>query len=408
MNDPQIKLNSNQQEKIDLEITRVINNIEDLDKYIKERTNEDNEQIKRYSNTDFIVDNIKIVKKYLDKYSLKAKTKILDELKKLHTNLIGIKNHLGASNQRDNLSYYYGPLSESMELSDYFQRQEFRTDITLSETEIDDFITEIKLHYPTILIPVVILEKYYRYSEDQKQIISSKLIYLRNEVVKPKNESTEELVENIARNLDFTISNIELEDKLKKIDNTYEILEQVNSQESIKSIKAIESGYKEEAKKLYLPIFILNIAIILIFILIISVISLKFYAYFYQVINTNYKPEGLIQFLNKIGKSPADFIFFFSLLFSISALETYLIKERNRLIKLRDYFLFCDLELTSMPQYMRELNLDQRQNLYIDLSSNYFKGGTHDNNKEIANTEDVSSVLKKIEELSKIIKELKN
>lgn len=408
MNNTHNTSNSHIEEKIDSDIRSLLKNIEDLDRYIQKNTDADNESSHMYKFDNLIINITKIVKEYLNMYSLKAKNNILINLENLHEQLIGIKKHLDASTDRKFLSYYYGSLAEVLNLPRYYKSQEYKTDLNLNNEELNEIFNEIKLRYPTISISTELIDKYNTANENEKKSISSKLILLHNEVVKPKNEYSSEFIDNIANNLNLTISSIGLSDQLQKINNSSEILNQVNSEVSAKSIKAIESGYNNEAQKLRWPICILNIVIILIFLIIIFVISLKFYAYFIHIVETTHKPQGLVKFFLEIGKSPSDFIFFFSLIFSISALETYLIKERNRLIKLRDYFLFCDLELTSMPQYMRELDLDQRQNLYIDLSKNYFKGGIHEDNQKNNETDNVSDVLKKIEELSKIVKELKN
>lgn len=400
--------NSSLQQDIDLEIIGIINNIEDLDRYIQGNTDKDIEHLNIYSLSYLIIDITKVLKDNLKYYSSDAKEITLVRLKQLYNLLMNIKGTTDTSPTKKPLSFYYSPLSEVLPSLESYKNVEFNTNIILNQVEINRIFNEIKLRQPTLILPTDLLIKYENSSEDEKKIISSKIIRLRNEIIKPKSEISSEFIEDIVYNLNLTLSSIGLSDKLKKIDNTYEILDQVNIDVTDKSVKAIESGYKDEAKKLLFPIRFLNIAIILIFILIILVISLKFYAYFIQVIDTDYKPEGLIKFFIEIGKNPSDFIFFFSLIFSVSALETYLIKERKRLIKLKDYFLFCDLELTSMPKYMRELNLNQKQDLYINLSKNYFKGGDHEAKPQNENTDTISDVLKKVEELTKIVKEFKN
>lgn len=408
MDETQNTSNSHIEEKIDLDITNLLYNIEDLDRYIQKNTDEDNAKSHMYKFDNLITDITKTVKIYLNKYSLNAKINILTNLKVLQEQLIEIKKNLDNSNKRNFLSYYYGSLSEVLITSIHYEKEEWRTDLVLTLKEINIIFNEIKLKYPTIAITTELLDKYKNSNDNERKNLSTKIIRLRNAINKPKTNQSSEFIEDLIANLNLTLSSIGLNEKLKKIDNTYQILDQVNSDISIQSIKPIESGYNKEAEKLRWPICILNIVIILIFLIIIFVVSLKFYAYFIHVVETTHKPQGLVKFFLEIGKSPSDFIFFFSIIFSISALETYLIKERNRLIKLRDYFLFCDLELTSMPQYMRELDLVQRQNLYIDLSKNYFKGGVHENNQENNETDKISDVLKKIEDLSKIVKDLKN
>src|SRR5699024_8844462 len=63
-----------------------------------------------------------------------------------------------------------------------------------------------------------------------------------------------------------------------------------------------------------------------------------------------------------------------SLVVSISALLTYLIKEKNRLTSLHDEYKRVHLEVSSLPQYSFRLSDAQRNELTMSLANNYFTG----------------------------------
>lgn len=400
---------------IDTTINLLIKRIENISSYIHEKA-PSTDTLYRGGGTDYILAKLEILKKNLSLLSLKGKEDCLAILNLLNDRVSSIKELLDkAENHPDEIIELF---DIGIKYSDYqeldgvdgsiFINLEYDTSKILSLEELEDLLSQIKHSYPDLKISPYVKIQYQKAKELEKSAISEKIIILRNETLKNKTAQEEAYVKNLVFDLNLLVSSVGLDDQVTKINNASDILDQITANETAKNISKIENGYQKEANKLYWPILLLNIVIIFIFLIIITIISLKFYAYFYQVINTNHKSEGILQFLIQIGKRPEDFIFFFSLIFSISALETYLIRERKRLIKLRDYFLFCDLELSSMPQYMRELNLEQRQNLYIDLSKSYFKGGDHESKQENENTDSISDVLKKVEELTKIVKEFKN
>ncbi|MFW6573434.1 hypothetical protein ACOCJL_03480 [Acinetobacter baumannii] len=397
---------------LDTKIQLLIKNIERIENsIISQKPPDDNFNYEQ----EFVYINLEYIKPQLKFLSIKGKENIIKLLEVINDRILGVQiqvnEELKAKGEvsKGYIGHSYGYISE-LGFQPNFSPEglEYEISSKLTLEDMGNIIDQIISSYPNLNITDLIKIQLQKANEIEREAICEKLIVLRNEAIKHKAPEEVAYIKNLAFELNLLVSSIGLEDQVTKINNASEILDQITASETAKNISKIEKGYQNEAKKLYWPILLLNIAIIFIFLLIITVISLKFYAYFYHVINTNHKSEGILRFLIQIGKRPEDFIFFFSLIFSISALETYLIRERKRLIKLRDYFLFCDLELSSMPQYMRELNLEQRQNLYIDLSKNYFKGGDHDSKQEKENTDNISDVLKKVEELTKIVKELKN
>ncbi|MDC5554936.1 hypothetical protein OHX01_17890, partial [Acinetobacter baumannii] len=149
----------------------------------------------------------------------------------------------------------------------------------------------------------------------------------------------------------------------------------------------------DEANSLNKLVKWLLVAIISIFIIIISIILYKLFLYYSSKI--------------EIFKDPTEIILSITFVLTLTGLTTLLIKERNRLIKLHNHYKICDLELKSITSYMNELSTEQRQETLMKLSENYFKGGYQTTEPEV-NSSDVSeNLIKIISDLTKVINELK-
>ena len=66
------------------------------------------------------------------------------------------------------------------------------------------------------------------------------------------------------------------------------------------------------------------------------------------------------------------------------------------------------LELSTMPEYMRELDSEQRNQLYIDLSANYFRGANRNPEpSENINSSQIEGITKSISDLTNLVSEIK-
>lgn len=153
----------------------------------------------------------------------------------------------------------------------------------------------------------------------------------------------------------------QLKSQINEIKDSHDLLEKVKTNTAIENTYELNNGYKEIAKKLRKNINLLNRIIILLFIAIVSIITIKLI---------------FITLFQVFFENALNFLTYISLILSITALITYLIKERNRIIKIHDYFNLTHLELNTLPKYMRELDSKQRQDLVIQLSSNFFRSST--------------------------------
>ncbi|MEJ7953228.1 hypothetical protein WKH78_07230 [Acinetobacter baumannii] len=274
-----------------------------------------------------------------------------------------------------------------------YDRLEYDHNIILEPEDTSFLINNILKRYPNIKISERLPIQYIEANNQERALISEKLILLSNEAKKPKNTNEEAYIKNLVFELNMIISSIGLDEKIKKIDSNLLISEQIKNNNTLESIRKIETGYELQVQKLSKKIEDLNTYIENGFFLIISIIILKV-LFFYSI-----KPESFF--------TPPDIIFSISLIVSSTAYLTYLIKERNRIIKLHDHYNIADLELKSITSYMNELTQEQRQETLIKLSVNYFKGGSYEIKNEKENMENVSDILKRVEELSKLIKDLK-
>lgn len=173
-----------------------------------------------------------------------------------------------------------------------------------------------------------------------------------------------------------------LKTQVKEINDSHEILTKIKENKAIENTFELKNGYQDEVDNSAKEIKKLNRIIIILFFGIASIITTKIL---------------LIVYMEDLFKDIYNFLTYLSLLVTFSALITYFIKERNRLIKLHDYFNLTVLELKTLPQYMRELDSAQRKDLIINLSSSFFKGSNkflpmNEQEQNINNT-DISNIV---------------
>ncbi|HHL1990317.1 TPA: hypothetical protein ACQ105_001132 [Acinetobacter baumannii] len=194
-----------------------------------------------------------------------------------------------------------------------------------------------------------------------------------------------------------TLSSINELNKLKsqveEIKDSHEILTRIKENKAYENTYELNNGYINEVNKLHSEINSLNRIIILLFIGIVAIITTKL---------------SLIIFFEDFFKDIYNFLTYLSLLVSFSALLTYLIKERSRLIRLHDFFNLTALKLRTLPQYMRELDSTQRKELIVALSSSFFVGSDKLPPENIQHQNNLNEILPKIvADIIKIINDQK-
>ncbi|MCF3127941.1 hypothetical protein LRQ09_11240 [Acinetobacter soli] len=398
-------MNTIENNDFDKEIMNQFEIIDNLDMLIKGLSNNFSSTKENQFNNNYNKIKHKISNN-LNKYSNESKKIIIQSLVQLESHLNSLLSKIEDKKLEFDFVRDYDALSETMPQIQFYEQLEYDTHKILNNRELSDIINEIEFKFSDIRLSPQLKNKYNYISTEKMEKLSEIIIQLRNEV--SKHDKSKKIILELEKNINLIVDNFHIEEMIDKIKNTYDISLQVNSEESKKSVKAIESGYGKEAEKLNKPISTLNLIIMFNFLLIIILLLIKFSFYLSNNLQIN-DNTTFISFFMKTGKNPYDFVFFLSLILAISAFTTYLIKERTRLIRSRDYYILCDLELSSMPQYMRELSLEQRQNLYISLSSTYFKGGKQVNIKDKVPESDIDSsksediVNKLVDGINKII-----
>jgi len=257
----------------------------------------------------------------------------------------------------------------------------------LSHEEFLEILLEIEEILPSIY-ETINLDIYFKSRSANRSNISKDIINLRNSLVKRHDTKTiQDLLESLKSHTELA----ELKAQIAEIKDTYSIINQVKENKTLEGTFVLNTGYADEVKILDKKIEQLNKYIFSLFTSIIIAITVKtcFVLSKFENLNDLY---SLLVFL--------------SLIISFSALITYLIKERNRLIKIHDNFKINVLELSTLPDYMNELNAEQRKQMYVDLSTNYFRGGNHTNDVSNSRQNDIDGIKSTVTDLTKIITDL--
>lgn len=220
---------------------------------------------------------------------------------------------------------------------------------------------------------------------DKRKFILSKLVDLYNSSYQASTAESGRRIEKIIQQITEAV-NIE-----NSANEVKEIAQQFKENVSrLIEVKLLEN-YNDEAEKLEKVIKNLNFWIIFCIVIVVLVMSLKII---------------FIVALKDFFQDVWNFTSFIFLIFSFSALITYLIKDRNRLLKLYNHYNLNRLELAALPVYMGELDTQQRKDLYISLAPNYFKGIYPDKDgSSEGEKRDIETLTKTLDSISKLIQD---
>ncbi|WP_459660054.1 hypothetical protein ACL9Z5_002493 [Acinetobacter calcoaceticus] len=268
----------------------------------------------------------------------------------------------------------------------------YRNDLKLSTIDFERIFKEAG---GLSLRPTEEYVSLYKGANEYEQLkISKKLIKLRNEVVKyPAQTRDNHLIMDLRDDLQQLFSSIGFEQKMNALEESVQTVKNIKDAQSLENLRKIESGYADEADSLNKLIKRLLQAIMLIFFITITIILYKLFLYYSSKI--------------EVFKDSTEIILSITFVLTLTGLTTFLIKERNRLIKLHNHYKICDLELKSITSYMNELSTEQRQETLMKLSENYFKGGYETTEPEVNSTDVSENLIKTISDLTKVINDLK-
>ncbi|MFL1609926.1 hypothetical protein [Acinetobacter baumannii] len=238
----------------------------------------------------------------------------------------------------------------------------------------------------------ITFDEYNKAKLNQKSDINKILTDIWNLATPQLLESNSSEILRKLSELDTIVELINLKENIDEIKDSSETLKQIKQNASTENNKNLNNGYAEEALILKERIDKLELYIVGLFTTIIFAVAFKIVFLLFDLDNF---------------KNIYNFLTFISLILACSALIAYFVKDRNRLIKLHDHYKMNVLELSTMPEYMRELDKGQRQQLIIDLSSNYFKGANH--NQECSNdkTSEIESLKSTISDIAKMVSDIK-
>ena len=163
---------------------------------------------------------------------------------------------------------------------------------------------------------------------------------------------------------EFMLEKLHYENKnlwLEKKDHEERIKEEYFKLELTKNSELI-SAFGDQSKDTQTSIQILYFAIFGVFLLILGSI-------FFKMNDT----------LNSSQNWNITNLYFLSFILSLSALLTFLIKEKNNLTSKRDYFHKCHVELKALSSYVAGIDTDKVEQLKIDLAPIYFTAGETNN-----------------------------
>lgn len=226
---------------------------------------------------------------------------------------------------------------------------------------------------------------------EEKEKVYRKLILLRNTIVKDTYDViTKQIIIDSINDL-FTHHQNSLENQAL-IKNLQETAQNINISISERSNKEILKAFEIEAKTLKTEIINLNYLVILLFCLIIAVLFFK----------------GILAiFFDYAFRDLYNIFIFISIVFSMSALLTYVIKERARNVKLYDFYNRRYLELNALPEFISELTPEERRTLIKELAHAYFYGGQFTPHVDSSESK-ITELNKQAEDLKKLIENIKN
>ncbi|MFV7500481.1 hypothetical protein [Acinetobacter pittii] len=291
-------------------------------------------------------------------------------------------------------------LSDEIKKLERLEKSEFVEifDRERSESELDElmYLTNLEINKLKITLPddfTNLLQNYLNYNRPNKvnEIFNNYLDIYNYLINNNKLEASKKIRDLYDKFIIFEQKRLN-DEVARQLEEAKEIAQDVKLNITKNSNSIVIYHYSEEAEKLKSKIERLNKIIILIFLGIVLIFSLK---------------SILLIFFNDSFNNIFTFITFLSIVFTLSALLTYLIKDYNQTKNLYDFYNIRYLELNALPTYMNELSVEQRKDLLIKLAPIYFIGA-HNQNSPDNNDVDFSSIDKKLEEITKIVTKLKD
>lgn len=178
----------------------------------------------------------------------------------------------------------------------------------------------------------------------------------------------------------------------QRAENLVQKSSQVSKEITSQSNEKLQQAFDDKAKDLKPEIEGLHKNIMRLFSLIVFLI---FSMFLYIALNHDFKIERF-------------YILYLSIFLTLSAVLTYLIRERIRLVKYQHYCNISFLEIDALSTYTAQLNdPDKIEELKIQLAYRYFQGPNGYSN-QTADEKELSYFSSKINELTNMVKDIKS
>lgn len=313
------------------------------------------------------------------------------KLQELYDSLTDLTSQISRNESLEKIKIYSNKVENKIDSVNEIFKNKIPQNVNIDDGDIIPIIMkEIKKHLPEFDPDNEIEKHYYNLNFYQQKNIYKELANLRNRLV--NNDYSLSELESITEPLNNVLTQLTTFDELKQLsEDVKATVKNFNITNTTSNNLNILEIYEVEAKKYDTKISNLELTIYCLFGLLILILSIKFILHLC----------GVLKVLDLNG-----FIIFASLIFAITGFLTFLVKERNRFLNIQNFYTRRHLELKALPNYMSELNLDQRRELTIDLANTYFSGKTEEVEKETYQ-KNVTELNNLIEEFKKLITNIK-
>lgn len=270
----------------------------------------------------------------------------------------------------------------------YYYEEKTADDIENLSEIIKDLFNSHSIDYPTNLTDLAINVFTHELAiVELKDKIAQDFLEIYN-TFKVNPDKSIELVKNLYIFLKETDLELRTNKFSEQVNEHTKEYKAVRENLGLKENEELINSFKSEAKSYNVPIQIYTASIISVFLIICIFII-----------------NRINHFDNKHDWHL--YVFFSTVILTLSGLLTFLIRERSRIISLQTYCKKNYLELTALPNYLAELSVEQAQDLRIELAKIYFKG-YEENTKNDGKESNITQLSSTLDQVVKSISEIKN
>lgn len=350
---------------------------------------------------EFFRDNFSVfylLKNFFSSDTINTLEERLKPLLKLHENFSSPDRNF--TDKRSSLDEFYRAIDSlpnfsetSIKLPQIINKDDFETLLNLIRNKSDfflDYDNESFLNKTSLLESKEGQEKLiglynFLISKNEKPI--STIIYF--------NQFFNELIQNSrVKELEKEIQDLEnnRQESLNEIANLKQKEVEVKREIAAQSNYKLQQIFDNEAEKMKPQITWLHRIIVFLFCFLIAIIFLA----------------ACMIFLKKIQNVSEYYVLYLSTFLTITALLSYLIREKNRIVKYQHYCQISYLEISALSDYTAQLNdKGKSEELKVQLAHRYFQG-PNGHSDQTADKKDLDYFSSKVSELTNMVKDIKS